>query len=69
MITSRFLSADVVLQAVDWWERAAGEALERGAQLEALRLLGRAAGLADSLHDNEQETDKVRAATQCMLPG
>ena len=27
-------------QAVDWWERAAGEALERGAQLEALRLFG-----------------------------
>jgi hypothetical protein len=48
-----------VWQAADWWERAANEALERGAQLEALHLFGRAATLAEALHDNDQEANKV----------
>ncbi len=51
------------IQAVEWWERAAQEATERGAPLEALRLFGRAAALADALAAGGAEDDKVSRLT------
>ncbi len=66
-VGSKFFNCEIVnrVQAVDWWERAGQEALERGAQLEALRLFARAAGLADALHAEDAAHDQVCVA--CTL--
>ena len=49
------------LQAIDWWEASAGEAVGQGAHAEeALRMLERACGLADVLADYYRNNQQVR---------
>ena len=44
---------------MDWWEEAAQQALERGAQLEALGLFRRAAAVADAFHAGDSHADEA----------
>ena len=53
--------ASVARQAVDWWEASAEEAVAQGAHAEeALRMLERACGLADTLADYYRHNQQAR---------